>query len=242
MIRTPIVFGEFIPYSPPVFRYMESKFIKEFFENCTLRLSSFAQFQKHKDEQRLDFREGESSFVNISEEKGGQTIFSNTSHRAHAYILSTSLSLDIQLVEKFSCDAVLKIRNPYQFCQLISKCIPGFRTALCGPCYYMKMRLFETNMGYLEKEWIEQNKKAFNEKALQHIGFRPFFIKSSEFSHQCEYRFVWITNEKTSDYIDICVPEARRICRMIQTDGIQLGNHVPKDPGPPDAYIKFDNN
>jgi len=43
---------------PIVYRYLEQEYVAKFFETSEIRLSSFSQFRKHKDEQRGDSAEG----------------------------------------------------------------------------------------------------------------------------------------------------------------------------------------
>jgi len=45
-------------YFPVLFRYLEQEYIDAFFRDGSLRLSSFKQFAKHKDEARNDWGEG----------------------------------------------------------------------------------------------------------------------------------------------------------------------------------------
>lgn len=52
MIRLPITIGEMRPYSPTVFRYMNSQYIDSFLNSDALRLSSVNKFRKYGDEQR----------------------------------------------------------------------------------------------------------------------------------------------------------------------------------------------
>jgi hypothetical protein len=239
MIRLPITIGEVRPYSPPVFRYMNNEFVDDFLKDGTLRLSSVDKFRKYGDEQRFDFQEGKNLLINISKEGEGQTLVSNSIHGEKSYILSSSMSLENSLLSCFGCNSVLKIMNPLDFCVAVSKCIPGFISSSFGPCYYMPKKTFDLDLGYLDVAEIEKNKEKFQQMVLSKLGDNPLYLKSSEFSHQCEFRFVWTTNEPTDDYIDIVAKDATRFCRKIEVEGFQLGNHSPKDPGPHDKIIKM---
>ena len=50
-------------YMPPLYRYLDERYVDMFFNLGLLRISSFNQFKKHKDEARLDMQEGEASLV-----------------------------------------------------------------------------------------------------------------------------------------------------------------------------------
>jgi len=59
---------------PYVFRYLEKQFVDAFFESGSLRLSSFAKFSRHKDEQRFDPDEGYGMVFHRNHEGTGQTL------------------------------------------------------------------------------------------------------------------------------------------------------------------------
>jgi len=46
-------------------------------------------------------------------------------------------------------------------------------------------------------------------------GIEELFIKHSRYAQQCEYRILWMSNEKVDSFIDIKVPDARKFCRRV---------------------------
>jgi hypothetical protein len=47
-------FREWKLRQPYVYRYLKKRHVDQFFEDGTLRLSSFSEFSKHRDEAKLD--------------------------------------------------------------------------------------------------------------------------------------------------------------------------------------------
>ena len=60
--------------SPRVYRFLEKQYVEAFFRTGALRLSSFARFSKHTDEQRLDGNEGTVSIVYSPPGGSGKTV------------------------------------------------------------------------------------------------------------------------------------------------------------------------
>jgi hypothetical protein len=83
--------------TPQLFRYMKQKHIDDFFNTGRIRLSTFQQFRKHRDEQRRDTEEGKVPVV-----KRGHTCTAFARFEApNSLILSTSTIGDKGLMITF---------------------------------------------------------------------------------------------------------------------------------------------
>jgi hypothetical protein len=203
--------------SPTLFRFLEKDFADAFFTDGSLRLSSFARFKKHSDEQRLDINEGKTFFVHRTEEGGGQTITAWATHGLNSYVLSTAMRFDHELMEAFECDSYIRINNPTKFGMAIAQKIPGLISAFEGPCLYQSKKIIEKDLGYIDpKNFKAPNNEDLDKRLtnyiLQKMEHYPLFLKEKSYSHQMEYRFVWIIEGPTYDYLDIKVPEAIQFC------------------------------
>jgi len=141
MIKIPVVTTEWHICTPSLFRFLDKEHVDAFFKDGTLRISSFAQFHKYKDEQRQDKHEGEAYFVEQTKEKGGQTIEIFSKHGNNVYVLSSSMRYDKELANLFKCDSYIRIKEPTNFGITIAKHIPNLITAFEGPCNYQAMKI-----------------------------------------------------------------------------------------------------
>ena len=114
MITIPITYPWHV-CTPTLFRYLPSRFVDAFFEDGSLRISSFATFRRHTDEQRLDKKEGETHFVAQTHQGGGQTLIAKSFHGKNACVLSATMRHDRKLMEAFECDSYIRIDNPTEF-------------------------------------------------------------------------------------------------------------------------------
>lgn len=203
--------------TPTLFRYLPKQFVDQFFSNGYLRLSSFSQFHNHTDEQRLDKQEGKTLFVHRTYQGGGQTFEALTEHGHDAYILSTSVRYGEDLLNKFG-DSYIRINHSTNFGVAISRQIPGLIAGFEGLCLYQNNKIIEKDLGYINLDMFKDSKhQNFNKSKLdgcinQQMKHYPMFLKDKIFVNECEYRFVWFTNNKISDYIDIEIPDAIQFC------------------------------
>lgn len=220
MIKLPIV-TDWNICTPTLFRFFDKQYVDAFFTEGSLRLRSFSQFHKHKDEQRLDKEEGRIMFVHRTNQKGGQTIEAWSTHGTNAYILSTTMRYDPELMKVFNCDSYIHINNSTNFGIAISRHIPGLISAFEGPCLYQSMKIIERDLGYIDINQFRDSQKPhpvrrdlLNEFIISQMQHYPLFLKHKSYAHQSEYRFVWITRNETVDYLDIKVPEAIQFCQQ----------------------------
>jgi hypothetical protein len=204
-------------YPPLIFRYMDAKYVEAFFNDGSLRISSFAKFGKHVDEQRLDLNEGKLKFMTRSKEDGGQTIIAEMVMGQDAYVLCTTAIHTHELMTAFDSDSYIRINNSHHFGMEIAKVIPGVKRAFECFCFYHSSKLWLDDDRFFD---YKSTKKADGTYAMepllkfskQTVGIKPFLIKNKEYAHQCEYRFVWIIDKESEEHIDIKVPEAIKYC------------------------------
>src|SRR6187549_3757473 len=84
-------------FSPVVYRYLDRRFADAFFEDGSLRLTSFAKCQKHSDEQRLDVDEGTLRLL-MSDTGTNVLKLYELKSTVNAYLLCTTLWHNRQLM------------------------------------------------------------------------------------------------------------------------------------------------
>jgi hypothetical protein len=204
---------------PPLFRYLDAQYVDAFFEDGSLRLSSFAQFAKHKDEARHDPVEGQAMFVNRTTEGTGQTLTAVTKHGANAYVLSTSTRYDADLMHAFNTNSCFVIQDSLNFGVAVARSVPGLQAGLEGVCVYRDTKIVEGNLPQVDLEAYRDPASGLIRIDLltaainSDMGAIPFFVKDKTYAYQSEYRMVWLTDVPVQDHLEVRVPSARQFCR-----------------------------
>ena len=216
MIKLPMV-TDWNICTPNLFRFLNSEYVDSFFKEGSLRISSFSQFHKHEDEQRLDKNEGSTMFVHRTSQGGGQTITAWSTHGVRAYVLCAAMRYDKSLMELFGCNSYFRITNSTNFGMAIARQIPGLVAAFEGPCLYQDKKIIEQDLGHININQFKDpqgqiRKEMLNDFIVSKMAHYPLFLKEKSFAHQVEYRYVWIVKNKESDFLDIKLPEAVQFC------------------------------
>lgn len=205
---------------------MEKEYITDFFENGTLRISSFQRFRNYPDEIRGDQREGQGNYLGHDPDNRMQFIV-QTDDFDNSYMLSTSLLLRSELSKTFNCDGCFRILDPIGFSVAISNSLTGFIQSVNGFCQYEEERLIKTEfpsvdmLDFRNEEGamlIGDKKMRQRVKEISKTGFEKLFLKERKYQEQVEYRFIWIIDPKyheVRDFIDINCLEAVQFCKKV---------------------------
>ena len=210
---------------PRVYRYLESKYVEGFFSNGSLRLSSFARFAEHPDEQRKDAAEGKGVRFGL----GSQATIALVGGKGHdCYVLCGTVHNTENVRRQFKqYDACIAIDNVTAFANAVSLRIPFFRQGLEGLVIYQDNTTINKNIGNVKsEELIEKYKNPDGTVKMDLIhdianmtgGIEEFFVKHSRYAQQCEYRILWASSQSVESFIDIKVPEAIQFCRHVTTE------------------------
>jgi hypothetical protein len=208
---------------PRVHRWLQAQYVAQFFLDGSLRLSSFRQFARHKDEHRKDEAEGRGVRVGLGNDS---TIFVVSSRGDNCYILcgTTNESASLQSQCFGDYDACFIIDNPTLFAQAVAMKLPQFSGGFDGACIYREDAAMMIMRDIGDEDLLKPYKKAdgsYDMSALAAIaarlgGFEEMLVKRERYAVQREYRFVWSVNQPTEEYIDVKVPEAHAFCRRIK--------------------------
>jgi len=207
--------------TPQLFRYLEQKYIDQFFNRGLLKLSSFQKFAKHPDEQRRDTQEGQNVLHGFGPDR---TVLISARYGRNAFILSTSAREDEELLKTFSptYNGYFRIKHSTNFGKAIANRIRDFVQGFEGFCIYadqkiMSQQLSQPTLDDLETRLDSGSLSLDNIFATTSELSHPavYFTKHSRYSHQYEYRFVWIVSYDVPDGILVECPEAIQYCEKV---------------------------
>lgn len=210
-----------LPWSivrPAIFRFMEKKYVDEFFADGSLRLSSFAQFSQHPDEPRRDEAEG-TAISTLSD--GNRTAFYSSRFGVSSYVLCGSISSAPEVTKAFGPSAIV-IHDTVPFAAAVARALPGYRQGLEGFCEYQDGRLIYQKLPHGALEALHEKHKLpdgkmnmdFIHELANHSAIQQMLLKDSKYSYQLEYRLIWECTQ-IENYIDIKIPEALQFCKRI---------------------------
>jgi hypothetical protein len=205
--------------APRVYRFIEQRYVDAFFRTGALRLSSFARFSKHTDEQRLDGKEGTVSIAYQAPGDSGDIVILTGGMGTDAYVLSTCLVPSAEVMQSFGANSAIVINDPRGFALAVAEAVLGFTHGFDGPCSYQSRRFVQRNFFLPEDapavpldETGKLDHTRVGELVYAIAGRDAYFLKHYSYMPQNEWRFLWITSGERHDYLDVVVPAARRFC------------------------------
>lgn len=209
---------------PPLYRYLEREFVDQFFNCGLLRLSSFLEFSRHKDEQRHDPQEGHGMMMSKNSDGKGQVIGGYATYGEDAYVLCCSTLFDSKLGSDFRTDSGFRINNIAAFAQIIASHVPGFRMGIEGNCIYLANRTVERDIGPVDIETLKSDNEPDKIDLGKMIGTLNriagddlLFVKhAGKYAHQQEYRLLWMTHAPADTHLLIKCPEAIQFCSRFE--------------------------
>jgi hypothetical protein len=213
-------------FTPTAFRLMPRKYVETFFATGELKLSSFTDFSRHRDEERKDKDEGQNVLVGRGP---ASTIYARTVHGSDAYILcATACRPSAELLNRFESNAAIQIFDTTGFAAAVTKHIPGVRQGFEGYCYYsdggIEYKIPDIDVEHFKSNPREQTLDLSKLGGfLQNLaGNAVFFRKNPEFRHQLEYRWIWIAPTR-QDSLIVNAPDARAFCLPWYPEDVEQG-------------------
>ena len=142
---------------PFAYRYMDKKYIDEFFDTGKLRLSCFSTYQKYEDHVKGDKSEGWNIAVGRNKK---ETMFAVVGVGSDAYSLCTSLVYSKSLMKKFKCDSAFRIKDSFSFGLIVANKINGLMEGMQGNCVYVETR---STINEMDEISFEQMKNSSNQ-------------------------------------------------------------------------------
>lgn len=206
---------------PPVYRYMNKKYIDEFFDTGRIRLSSFNIYKKYEDSVRGDKGEGMNIAIATSI-KDNMTVYAVLGVGMDAYSLCSSTIYSQELLSKFESDGAFRIKDSQSFGLTIANKVKDLVEGMQGHCIYVDARTTKKEIESLsldkmkispEGQELDMGKMAQKMREINSV--ESFFMKPMEYQYQSEYRFIWLVQGKTEEYIEIECKEAIQFCERI---------------------------
>lgn len=205
------------PYIPPVFRYLERRFVDDFFSDGKLQLSTFLKCRKHPDEQRCDIYEGCGTIEYCI---NGTPARTEIQVGLDSYMLCTCLVFSGKLYEDFKCDSCIEIKDPLRFAVILAHKLQQVYKVLFGPCQYMPNRIIDRHDESQFQCQNDQDYQALFRKTVIQGSEHGQFRKHNDFCNQHEYRFLWAIESavQLEEPRVIEVPEAIPLCSRRDRD------------------------
>lgn len=198
--------------TPVVDRVIRREYVDAFFQDGSLRLSSFEAFCRHPDEARRDVEEGKAAMQIASP---GGNLSAITFNGQEAYVLCGSMAESHPGEDM----ATLRIMDTLAFSTTVARQIPGFIGGGEGPCIYRANTLYEaTERHRFGPPGKDEDPEDWMNKQQAIIGNHmrnKFFIKHARFAHELEYRMIWFCDGPPRDSIHIKCPGAIRFCQRV---------------------------
>lgn len=206
---------------PYLYRYLDKKFVDDFFKTGDLRLSSFKEFSKHPHELCRDKEEGSGTVVHKNSKGKGAMFTAQMSQGHESYILCSSTVYHKQIAKKFGANSGFRINDISSFANAISAYLPGFMFGMEGQCQYFPERVIYGDVGEINLEKMKDSEGNLDIREMLGLvsiaaGDNLFFLKQDDYLDEYEYRLIWNTADKTEDFIDIKCPGAVQFCTRFE--------------------------
>lgn len=201
----------------PVYRLFDKKeWADRFFETGELRISCIEAFRNFPDEIRGDRQEGKGSAYFTHQNKDISLILFDEA--VNGYILSTTDTLNDEIIKAFNAVCAIKIHNSAYFGLEVAKNLNSVQQGIEGDCNYVDDKSIEVDFSQ-QQNLINKagfaNDLLFQLELKRKVSTKSLFLKHQKYSYQKEYRFIWFSKGRASDPLIIQCPQARLICERI---------------------------
>lgn len=215
-------------------RYLDAKWINDFFVAGRLMLSTYEKCRTHEDLSRRDEREGKGNF-HITDGLYALTGIQTSGSRS--YILCTSLSESSALMRHFGTDDYFRIVDVPGFCKAISSSLSGFLSYKFGRCKYLPERSVVRNTLQSippDPSELLEAAKVKDQRAVEESFYRMnaqlakriddeisdeiYFLKENTSEVKDEFRMIWTVNEDVVAPKEVVCPDATQFCQRRLSD------------------------
>jgi hypothetical protein len=182
----------------------KTEYIDDFFENGRLHLGSFEYYSNFDNNEIGDKKEG--SYILVGRNPT-QTVFAKIGGGPNNYLFCCyDGEPDKSLLKKFNYNDYFEIVDVQGFRSAIEKSL-GASKSDSSKCLYRKLKVI---VGESPENYV------FNEismKLLNLVNDSKYYLKTSDFEHQKESRFVWTIDGNVPESTIIDCPEAIKYCK-----------------------------
>jgi len=187
-----------------VIKMSKTNYIDNFFKDGSIQLGSFKYYQKFDNPEIGDKTEG--WFVLVGENEN-QTIISVVSGGFNNYMLCCfDGDPDQNIINRFEYDDYFEINYLDGFTKAISNTLNATNYKR-SKCFYALSKIM---VGKVNPNF---NPNIISADMIHLINNSKYFLKTSNFNHQVEYRFLWTIPSDIDDKKIIKCPEAIKFCK-----------------------------
>ncbi|MDT0645014.1 hypothetical protein RM553_19435 [Zunongwangia sp. F363] len=186
-----------------IIKMSKSKYIDDFFKNGSLQLGTFKYYQQFDNPEIGDKTEG--SFVVVGQ-NSKSTTFAVVGGGFNNYMFCAyNGAPNPEVINKFGYDDYFEITNIQGFRDAIARKLEA-TNILSSNCLY---RQFKVLVGQTDENFnLQELSNAYNL-----VNNSKYFIKTTDFDHQNEYRILWNLPTDLEDKLIIKCPEAIQYCK-----------------------------
>jgi hypothetical protein len=193
-------------------RFLAQKYVDQFFEDGSLRLSSFEAFRKHPDERRRDTGEGFVAMDLLT--PAGNSIQAMGGTGDEIYVLCASMIDKPPSLPRGQ--GAICILRPKLFLESVATAVPGYVRSTMGRCEYRSEAVIRKVISReIQPPADDEDPDRWLAKQKQFMGtiaIDGLFQKHESYSHESEFRFMWVAAGESKEYLDLCCPGARSHC------------------------------
>lgn len=201
-----------------VYRYMDQRYIEQFFTNGELKLSSFESNRTIENQVRQDQREGHHLYQIVSRDRSKVHELHARVFNSHSMFCCSTDADTNRMMERFGVDGCFEIFNTTGFGYEVASVLQNFSYGREGIVQYtdtiMSALLLEPHLHLPDLTLSSEIDRIFPYiDALSEMDTELMFRKRLHFAQDQEFRFVWRTAPDHPLFI-LC-PDALRFCRKL---------------------------
>ena len=187
-----------------IIKMSHKKWIDKFFETGSLRLGTLDYFRSLDDPEKGDIKEG--STILVGQGKAHTAFVEITSGFNNYVFCCYDGEANLEVIKRFDYDDYFIITDPVGFAKVISEKIKSVNS-------YQSRCLYKRDKVLVGKAPDNFDFNVISTRLSELVSQTKYFIKTENYKHQNEFRFIWETKSDVKEPLDIKCPEALSFCK-----------------------------
>jgi len=189
-----------------VIKMAKKEHVDDFFETGKIQLGTFSYYRSLENKQSGDKREGAGLLVCKAANLTFFTVYQEGNH--HLVFCTYDGDPDPKIIAEFGYDSGFEIFDIEKFNLAIAKRVEA-EESVHSNCLYRNMKVVVSDLH------INKRINSISRELIDMIGPTKYFVKTVDYHHQKEYRFIWKVKNIKDDKMIIECPEAIDYCRPL---------------------------